>query len=129
MINRAILVGRLTKDAELKSTPTGKSVCNFTLAVQRDKDTSDFINCVAWGKTAEILSQYTAKGSLVAVEGRIQTRSYDSNGQTKYVTEVNCDGLTLCDRKEEKKETPLEIPAKDWMKFSDVSISDEELPF
>ncbi len=131
MINRVILIGRLTKNAELKSTPNGKSVTNFTLAVQRDKETSDFINCTAWNKTAEILTQYTSKGSLVAVEGRLQVRSYDSNGQTKYATEVICDSLTLCDSKpkEEKKETPLEVPADKWMKFSDVSISDEELPF
>ena len=59
MINRVILIGRLTKKAELKSTPNGKSVCNFTLAVQRDKDNTDFINCTSWGKTAEVLAQYT----------------------------------------------------------------------
>ena len=64
MINRVILIGRLTKAPELKSTPNGKSVVNFTLAVQRDKETSDFINCIAWSKTAEILAQYTSKGSM-----------------------------------------------------------------
>ena len=128
MINRVILVGRLTKAPELKSTPTGKSVVNFTLAVQRDKETSDFINCIAWSKTAEILAQYTSKGSMVAVEGRIQTRTYDSNGEKKYVTEVVCDGLTLCDSKpkEEEKAVPFESYTT---RKSAYSITDEELPF
>ena len=128
MINRVILVGRLTKTPELKSTPNGKSVVNFTLAVQRDKDNTDFINCIAWSKTAEILAQYTLKGSLVAVEGRIQTRTYDSNGVTKYVTEIVCDGLTLCDSKpkEEEKAVPFESYTT---RKSAYSITDEELPF
>lgn len=128
MINRVILVGRLTKTPELKSTPNGKSVVNFTLAVQRDKDNTDFINCIAWSKTAEILAQYTLKGSLVAIEGRLQTRSYDSNGSTKYVTEVVCDGLTLCDSKpkEEEKAVPFESYTT---RKSAYSITDEELPF
>ena len=128
MINRVILVGRLTKTPELKSTPNGKSVVNFTLAVQRDKDNTDFINCIAWSKTAEILAQYTSKGSMVAVEGRIQTRTYDSNGVTKYVTEIVCDGLTLCDSKpkEEEKAVPFESYTT---RKSAYSITDEELPF
>lgn len=128
MINRVILVGRLTKTPELKSTPNGKSVVNFTLAVQRDKDNTDFINCIAWSKTAEILAQYTSKGSMVAVEGRIQTRTYDSNGEKKYVTEVVCDGLTLCDSKpkEEEKAVPFEQYTT---RKSAYSITDEELPF
>ena len=128
MINRVILVGRLTKTPELKSTPNGKSVVNFTLAVQRDKDNTDFINCIAWSKTAEILAQYTLKGSLVAIEGRLQTRSYDSNGSTKYVTEVVCDGLTLCDSKpkEEEKAVPFESYTT---RKNAYSITDEELPF
>jgi len=124
MINRVTLIGRLTKKAELKSTPNGKSVCNFTLAVQRDKDNTDFIYCTSWGKTAEVLAQYTDKGSLVGVDGRIQVRSYDSNGTTKYATEVICDGLTLCDSKpKEEGNKPVEVVNP----FP--SINEEELPF
>lgn len=124
MINRVTLIGRLTKKAELKSTPNGKSVCNFTLAVQRDKDNTDFIPCVMWGKTAEVLAQYTDKGSLVGVDGRLQVRSYDSNGTTKYATEVICDGLTLCDSKpKEEGNKPVEVVNP----FP--SINEEELPF
>lgn len=124
MINRVTLIGRLTKKAELKSTPNGKSVCNFTLAVQRDKDNTDFINCTSWGKTAEVLAQYTDKGSLVGVDGRLQVRSYDSNGTTKYATEVICEGLTLCDSKpKEEGNRPVEV-VKPF-----PSITEEELPF
>ena len=128
MINRVILVGRLTKTPELKSTPNGKSVVNFTLAVQRDKDNTDFINCIAWSKTAEILAQYTLKGSLVAVEGRIQTRTYDSNGEKKYVTEVVCDGLTLCDSKPKEENVSIEQMVIPKPLFY-TNITDEELPF
>lgn len=124
MINRVTLIGRLTKKAELKSTPNGKSVCNFTLAVQRDKDNTDFIYCTSWGKTAEVLAQYTDKGSLVGVDGRLQVRSYDSNGTTKYATEVICEGLTLCDSKpKEEGNKPVEVVNP----FP--SINEEELPF
>lgn len=124
MINRVTLIGRLTKKAELKSTPNGKSVCNFTLAVQRDKDNTDFIYCTSWGKTAEVLAQYTDKGSLVGVDGRLQVRSYDSNGTTKYATEVICEGLTLCDSKpKEEGNKPVEVVNP----FP--SITEEELPF
>ena len=124
MINRVILIGRLTKKPELKSTPNGKSVCNFTLAVQRDKDNTDFIPCVMWGKTAEVLAQYTDKGSLVGVDGRLQVRSYDSNGEKKYATEVICEGLTLCDSKpKEEGNKPVEVVNP----FP--SINEEELPF
>ena len=84
MINRIILVGRLTRDPELRSTQSGKSVVSFTLAVDRRKSrdadpnmpTADFISCVAWNQTAELMSRYTHKGSQIGVEGRIQTRNY-----------------------------------------------------
>ena len=108
MINRVILVGRLTRDPELRSTQSGRSVVSFTLAVDRRKSrdadpnlpTADFISCVAWSQTAELLSQYTHKGSQIGVEGRIQTRNYeDPNvpGKRVYVTEVVCDSVTFLD--------------------------------
>ena len=110
MINRVILVGRLTRDPELRSTQSGRSVVSFTLAVDRRKGreadpnmpTADFISCVAWSQTAELLSQYTHKGSQIGVEGRIQTRNYeDPNvpGKRVYVTEVVCDSVTFLDSK------------------------------
>ena len=94
-MNKSILIGRLTKDVELKYTPSNQTaVTSFTLAVDRkaqkgkEKET-DFINIVLWGKTAENAAQYTGKGKLIAVIGRIQTRSYEAkDGGKRYVTEV-----------------------------------------
>lgn len=84
MINNVVLVGRLTKDAELRFTASGNAVATFTLAVNRnftnasgDRE-ADFINCVIWRKPAETLANYARKGSLIGVTGRIQTRSYDN---------------------------------------------------
>lgn len=94
MINNVVLVGRITKDPELKRTQSGTSVCSFTLAVNRKvqaqgQPDTDFINCVAWNKTAELMVDYLHKGSLIGTEGRIQTRNYDNQqGQRVYVTEV-----------------------------------------
>lgn len=95
MLNKAILIGRFTRDPELRSTPQGVSTCSFTLAVDRnfvrqgEERKADFINCVAWRTTAEFISKYFRKGNLVAVEGSIQTRSWDDqDGKKRYVTEV-----------------------------------------
>lgn len=95
MLNKAILVGRLTRDPELKSTQSGVSVLNFTVAVQRKyKDAkgerqSDFINCVAFRQTADFISNYFKKGNMISIDGSIQTRSWDDNeGKRRYATEV-----------------------------------------
>ena len=100
MINRVVLVGRMTRDPELRRTPQGDAVTSFTLAVNRNytsrdgQQQADFINCVVWRKPAENVERYCSKGSLVGVEGRIQTRSYDnSQGQKVYVLEVICDSV------------------------------------
>ncbi|WP_209125206.1 single-stranded DNA-binding protein [Alkalihalobacillus sp. BA299] len=100
MINRVVLVGRLTKDPELRYTPNGVAIANFTLAVnrtftnQQGEREADFINCIVWRKPAENVANYLKKGSLAGVEGRIQTRSYDNNeGRRVYVTEVVADSV------------------------------------
>lgn len=100
MINRIILVGRMTRHPELRRTPQGDAVTSFTLAVNRNytsrdgQQQADFINCVIWRKLAENVEKYCSKGSLVGIEGRIQTRSYDnSQGQKVYVVEVICDSV------------------------------------
>lgn len=104
-MNRTILTGRLTKTPELKKTQSGSSVCSFTLAVDRqfkksDQPEADFISCVAWNKTADLMVQYLHKGSLIGVEGRIQTRSYDNQqGQKVYVTEVITDSVQFLEPK------------------------------
>ena len=105
MINRVVLVGRLTKDPVLRKTASGTSVVSFTVACtrrfkQEGQPDADFINTVAWNKTADIVAQYTHKGSLVGVEGRIQTRSYDDpNGRRVYVTEVVADSVQFLESK------------------------------
>lgn len=106
MINRAVLTGRLTKDAELKVTQSGLSVATFTLAVNRNSKTkgdADFINCVIWRKAAENFCNFTSKGSLVGIDGRIQTRNYENqNGQKVYVTEIVVDSFSLLESKKDR---------------------------
>ena len=107
MINRVVLVGRMTKNPELRRTPQGDAVTSFTLAVNRNytsrdgQQQADFINCVVWRKPAENVERYCSKGSLVGVEGRIQTRSYDNaQGQKVYVVEVFCDSVLFLDTRQ-----------------------------
>lgn len=95
-MNNIILIGRLTKDPDLRYTQAGKAVCSFTLAVDRpysgEKKEADFINIVVWNKAGENAAKYLAKGRQTAVEGRLQIRSYDGNdGKKRYVTEVIAD--------------------------------------
>lgn len=104
MLNRVALVGRLTRDPELRRTSNGKAVTSFNLAVKRnfksDDQEADFINCVCWGKIAENTERYCSKGSMVSVDGRIQTRNYDNNqGQKVYVTEVIADSVQFINTK------------------------------
>ncbi|HJA22137.1 single-stranded DNA-binding protein [Limosilactobacillus panis] len=108
MINRAVLTGRLTRDPELRYTTSGTAVVSFTLAVDRqfrnqngDRD-ADFINCVIWRKSAENFSNFTHKGSLVGIEGRIQTRNYENQqGNRVYVTEVVVDNFALLEPRQQ----------------------------
>ena len=105
MINRVVLVGRMTKDPVLRKTGTGASVTSFTVACDRrikteGQPTADFINCVCWNKVADNTAQFMHKGSLVGVEGRIQTRSYDDqSGRRVYVTEVVADSVQFLEPK------------------------------
>ena len=106
MINRTILVGRLTRDPELKRTANDAAVVSFTLAVNRQFTNSqgereaDFINCVIWRKAAENFVKFTSKGSLVGIDGRIQTRNYENKqGNRVYVTEVVVDNFSLLESK------------------------------
>ena len=102
-MNKVILIGRLARDPELRTTPSNLSVATFTIAVSRPFNSqnggnpeTDFINCVIWRKQAENLARYCHKGSQVAVEGRIQTRNYQAqDGSKRYVTEVMCDNVTF----------------------------------
>ncbi len=100
MINRVVLVGRITKDPELRKTQSGLSTVSFTVACNRrftsqgQEPQADFINCVAWRQTADYMANYVKKSALLGVEGRIQTRNYeDQTGKRVYVTEVVCDSV------------------------------------
>lgn len=108
MINSVVLSGRLTKDPELRNTFSGRSVVSFTVAVNRrfqsEEQKADFIPCVAWGKTAEVIAQYCSKGSQIGVEGRLQQRTYDNaQGQKVYVVEVLCNQVTFLESKKENQ--------------------------
>ena len=105
-MNKEILIGRLTKDPELRTTPTGRNVCQFSVAVSRNftnangEREADFINCVVWDKQAENLVKYQKKGNQIAVEGRIQTRNYDDkDGKKVYVTEILASNISFLDSK------------------------------
>lgn len=141
-MNNVNLIGRLTKDNEMKITNSGKAVVSFTLAVNRrvakdGQQQADFIQCVAWGKVAENMSFYTGKGSLIAVTGRINTRNYENqNGQKVYVTEVLANGVTFLSKR--SNEAPANNNAyqgqnePNWGGFDtgmSVSIGDNDLPF
>lgn len=128
-LNNVVLSGRLTKDVELKQSQSGKYYVQFTLAVDKlvgKEKQADFINCVAWEKLAEVLSQYTHKGSKVNVMGRLSTRNYkNGDGVTIYVTEVVINQLELCDSKpKEEKQQEYNNNVTD-----EFTITSDDLPF
>ncbi len=109
MLNSVVLIGRLTKDPELRYTQSGQAVATFTLAVdrgyqnQQGQKETDFINIVTWSKQAENVANYMKKGRLVAVEGRIQTRNYENNeGKKVYVTEVVAENVKFLESAKER---------------------------
>ena len=111
MLNRVVLVGRLTRDPDLRYTASGVAVANFTVACnrpfsnQQGEREADFINCVVWRKPAENLANFMSKGSLIGVDGRIQTRSYDGqDGKRVYVTEVVADSVQFLESKNSNRQ-------------------------
>lgn len=108
-LNKVVLAGRLTSDVELKQTPSGVSVCSFTLAVNRKfsangQQQTDFIQCQAWRQTAEFIARYFKKGSALCISGSIQVRSWtDSNNQKRYSTEVVADEAMFVDGKNDSQ--------------------------
>lgn len=118
MLNKVILIGHLANDPELKYTPSGVAVSTFRVAVSRpytnaqgERD-ADFIDIVAWRQTAEFAANYLGKGRLVAIEGRLQVRSYQAqDGSRRRVSEVVCDNLKALNRPREQGEGPVGVPA------------------
>lgn len=141
MLNRVILIGRLTKDPELRYTPSGVATTTFTLAVDRNytnqqgQREADFINVVTWRGLAENVANYLKKGRLTAVEGRIQTRNYENNeGKKVYVTEVIADNVRFLESanpqrrdQDNRNQSGFEDPFAD--DSSPIDISDDDLPF
>ncbi len=150
MYNKAILIGRLTRDPELRHTQNNKAVCSFTLAIDRDrKDANgekqaDFIDCTAWGKQAEFVSQWFRKGMLAIVDGRVQSRNWeDRNGNRRTSIEINCEFVTFGETKKAREaggatapsapkttgssfNVPEDIPGDD---FEEPDPEDNEVPF
>ena len=129
MINNVILMGRLTADAVLRMTTSGKSVASFSIAVERDysqdgERQADFINLIAWGKTAEFITKYFSKGDMIAVIGSLQTRSYEKEGIKRTITEVLVDKVSFCGGKVGKKEEP-----KEEIDPFGFASSDDDVPF
>lgn len=130
MLNRAILIGRLTKDPELRYTPSGVAVASFTLAVgrnftnQQGEREADFIPIVVWRKQAENCANYIGKGSLVAVEGRIQVRTYEGkDGQRRWATEIVADNVRFLDKRGNTNTQDISSVG------SEVDFNEEDIPF
>lgn len=132
MINRVVLVGRLTKDPILKKVPSGDSVAEFTLAVNRKYGTqqADYIKCIVWRKTAENVYKYCSKGSTIGIEGKLQSRSYDNTqGHKIYVVEVICDLVTFINTKKiENKNTSVVLNDQNDMNAG-YEIKEEDIQF
>lgn len=129
-MNKVVLMGRLTRDAEVRQTPNGVSYARFSIAVNRRFKNADgqydvdFINCVAWWQTGEFIAKYFQKGSMIAVVGSIQTRSWDGqDGKKQYATEVVVDEAYFTGSKGNNSASANEN------EFADVDFNDEDLPF
>lgn len=137
MLNNVVLVGRLTKDPELRYTPSNQAVTTFTLAVNRrfknqnGEREADFINCVIWRQQAENLANWAKKGALIGITGRIQTRSYENQqGQRVYVTEVIADSFQLLERRDNGAKQQATDNNKNFSQnTAPMDISDDDLPF
>lgn len=130
MINNVTIMGRMVATPELRQTTTGKDVTSFTLAVDRNtkEKQADFLNCVAWGYTAEFISKYFQKGSMIAVTGSIQTRNYeDKNGNKRTATEILVNQASFCGGKTESKaDDSADVPAYDTDDIEEIGV---DLPF
>ena len=142
MLNSVCLVGRMTKDAELRYTPSNQAVATFSLAVNRNfksqngERETDFINCVIWRQQAENLANWAKKGALIGITGRIQTRSYENQqGQRVYVTEVVANDFQLLESRKDREGgqsqgySRPDFSRQATANTSPMDISDDDLPF
>lgn len=148
MLNKVILMGRITQDLEVRQTSSGVSVLSFTVAVQRsyakqgEERQTDFINCVAWRQQAEFIGRYFRKGRMIALEGNLRTRTYDDkNGTKHYVTEVFVDNVSFAGEKaddlqqnnQSSQQNNSNVPANNDLSIGDMAdfevLSDDGVPF
>ncbi len=129
-MNKVILLGRLTRDPELRTTPSGVSVTSFSIAVNRrfSKDQTDFINCVAWRQTAEFVTKYFAKGNMIAVVGSLQTGRFEKDGQTHYTTDVVVDEVYFTGSKAEMSGSAPSNSAPSANNDAEFNIDDGFMP-
>lgn len=136
-LNKVMIIGRLGKDPEMRFTPNGNPVTDFTVAAGRqwkngegeNQEETEWFSVVVWNKLAEICNQYLTKGSRVYIEGRLQTRSWDdqTTGEKRYKTEVIANDMIILDsRKEEQASTPVKTTQK---RYSGPPVSDDDIPF
>lgn len=137
-MNNVSLIGNLTRDIEIKMTTTNKVISSFTLAVSRKSKNAqgdyetDFINCVAWEKTADLLNKYTRKGSKVGVTGEIRTRNYeDKNGKKVYITEILVNGVTLISKLAQSNNNTYSFDSDISTDTfdSNIDLNSDDLPF
>ncbi|GIN38396.1 single-stranded DNA-binding protein [Heyndrickxia oleronia] len=136
MMNRVVLVGRLTKDPDLRFTPSGAAVATFTLAVnrtftnQQGEREADFINCVVWRKPAENAANFLKKGSLAGVDGKLQTRNYEGqDGKRVYVTEVVAESVQFLEPKNNQSSNQQRNDDNPFSNAQPIDVSDDDLPF
>ncbi len=124
-MNHVVLMGRLARDPELKYSQAGKAFSKFTVAVNREfkREEADFINCTAWGKTAETIAEYLRKGRRIALQGRISVSSYEQNGETRWSTEVVVDKFEFVDTANSKMEGNSQMQSK---KSENSSVNDND---
>lgn len=137
-MNKCSLIGRLTKDPEVKQTAGGNSVCSFTIAVDRKYKKADgtretdFISCVGWRQVADIIGQHFHKGSRIGITGSIQSRSYDGQNGKVYVTEVVVEEIDFIDKRsddQKQTQTPPPAPRAEAIAPNEEEYIDESLPF
>ena len=116
-MNKIFLIGRITKELELRHTKNDKSVCEFTLAIQRDKENADFITCQVWGVQAENLCKYQGKGSLISVVGELRVETYEINDKKHYKTYVLSNVIEYLSTPQKSQEKPTEAPKSPFEEF------------
>ena len=134
MINKVILMGRLTKDPELRYTNNKTPVCSFTIAVNNgygEKQQTDFVNCLAWNKTAEFVTKYFTKGKMIVIaDGRISTRSWETqDGKRAYATEVVAKEVSFGETKSSQQTATQQPMQDDDDDFTPLDEEDDDLPF